>query len=70
MYRPGEPFDEIVEMEEYYERRRRRQRTFAVIATIVVVAMLLLTLLPSFLRAVRITRPDPPPTTAIRALDS
>ncbi len=68
MYRPGEPFDEIVEMEVYFERRRRRQRTFAVVAAIVVIAMLLLTVLPSFLRAVR-SRPDPPSTTAIRALD-
>ncbi len=70
MYRPGEPFDEIVEMEAYFERRRRRQRTIAVVAAIVVVAMLTLTLLPSFLRAVRTSRPDPPPTTGVRALEA
>lgn len=69
MYRPGEPFDEIVEMEALYEERRRRRRVFAVIAAVVVIAMLLITLLPAFLRVVR-NRPDeaPPTTVGVRAL--
>ncbi len=70
MYRPGEPFDEIVEMEALYEERRRRRFAFAVVAAVVAIALVLLTVLPSFLRAVRNERPAPPPTTAVRALDA
>ncbi len=68
MYRPGDPFDEIVAMEELRERRHRRQRTYAIVAVVVVVALILLTIVPAFLRAISSRHPSSPTTVpAVRA---
>ncbi len=69
MYRPADPFDEIVAMEELRERRHRRQRRYAVVAVVVVVALILLTIVPAFLRAISSRHPSSPTTVpSVRAV--